>query len=104
MLTDKKLMFFDGREEREHYVIELYKQGRSIRDIAQEVHMSFSDIGAIIRKVTGDNRPKGQGVETYKETQAYELFLEGKKPIDVAIALKLGSNEVERFYRVLAPE
>jgi hypothetical protein len=29
---------------------------------AQEVHMSFSDIGAIIRKVTGDNRPKGEAV------------------------------------------
>jgi transposase len=94
-------MFFDSREERERYVIDLYKRGRSIRDIAQEVHMSFSDIGAIIRKVTGDNRPKNHEVTTQssKDTQAFKLFLEGKKPIDVAIALNLGSNEVERLYR-----
>jgi hypothetical protein len=92
-------MFFDSREERERYVIELYKQGRPIRDIAQEVHMSFSDIGAITRKVTGDNRPKGQAVEASKETQAYKLFLEMRKPVEVAIALNLGSNDVERFYR-----
>jgi hypothetical protein len=61
--------------------------------------MSFSDIGAITRKVTGDNRPKGQAVEASKETQAYKLYMEGKKPVEVAIALNLGSNDVERFYR-----
>jgi DNA-binding NarL/FixJ family response regulator len=43
-------MFFGTREEREEYVFELYQQGKSIREIAQEIHMSFSDIGAIIRK------------------------------------------------------
>jgi AraC-like DNA-binding protein len=94
-----KLVFFDSREKREQYVIDLYKRGKSIRDIAQEVHMSFSDIGAIIRKVTGDNRPKGQAVEASKQTQAYKLFMEGKKPVEVAIELNLGSNEVERLYR-----
>jgi hypothetical protein len=77
-----KLMFFDSREEREQCVIDPYKQGKSIRDIAQEVHMSFSDMGAIIRKVTGDNRPKNHEVTTQssKDTQAFKLFLEGKKP------------------------
>ena len=42
-----------SRVEKEQRVIELYKQGRSIREIAHEVHMSFGDIGAIIKKVTG---------------------------------------------------
>jgi cytidylate kinase len=41
------------RTEKEQRVIELYQQGKTIREIAQEVHMSFSDIGAIIKKVTG---------------------------------------------------
>lgn len=63
MFIDNKLVFFDSREERKQYVIELYKQGRSVRDIAQEIHMSFIDIGAIIRKVTGDNRPKEEEAE-----------------------------------------
>jgi DNA-binding Lrp family transcriptional regulator len=99
VFIDNKLVFFNSREEREHYVIELYKQGRSIRDIAQEVHMSFSDIGAIIRKITGDNRSKGQAVEPSKETQAYKLFMQAKKPVEVAIELNLGSKEVDRLYR-----
>jgi transposase len=44
-------MTFTSREEREQYVIELYKQGKTIREIAQLVHMSFSSIGTIIKKV-----------------------------------------------------
>ena len=31
-------MFFDSRTEREEYVVELYKQGKTIKEIAQEVH------------------------------------------------------------------
>jgi hypothetical protein len=61
--------------------------------------MSFSNIGSIIRKVTGDNRSKEQAVEASKETQAYKLFMQGKKPVEVAIALNLGSNDVGRLYR-----
>jgi transposase len=99
VFIDNKLVFFDSREEREQRVIELYKQGLSIREIAQEVHMSFSDIGTMIRKVTGDNRSKGQAVEPSKETQAYKLFMQAKKPVEVAIELNLGSKEVDRLYR-----
>jgi DNA-binding NarL/FixJ family response regulator len=35
------------RQEREQLVIDLYNQGKTIRDIAKEVRMSFRDIGAI---------------------------------------------------------
>jgi DNA-binding NarL/FixJ family response regulator len=38
-------------EKREEYVIHLYKEGRTIRQIAELVHMSFRDIGAITNKV-----------------------------------------------------
>jgi hypothetical protein len=41
------------RTEREQRVIELHQQGKTIREIAQDVHMSFGDIGAIVRKATG---------------------------------------------------
>ena len=34
-------MFFGSNAERGQYVIELLKQGKSIREIAEEVHMSF---------------------------------------------------------------
>ena len=42
-----------NRTEKEQRVIDLYQQSKTIREIAQEVHMSFADIGSIIRKVTG---------------------------------------------------
>ena len=34
-----------SKTEKEQRVIELYKQGKNIREIAREVHMSFADIG-----------------------------------------------------------
>ena len=39
------------REEREEYVVRLYKEGKGVRDIAELVRMSFRDIGAITKKV-----------------------------------------------------
>jgi predicted HTH domain antitoxin len=39
-----------NREEREEYVVQLYKENNSIREIARLVHMSFRDIGVIINK------------------------------------------------------
>jgi transposase len=38
------------REEREEYVVQLYKENNSIRQIAKLVHMSFRDIGVIINR------------------------------------------------------
>ena len=34
--------------EKEKRVIELYKEGRTIREISQDVHMAFRDIGQTI--------------------------------------------------------
>jgi hypothetical protein len=91
------------REEREEYVIQLYKQNNSIREIARLVHMSFRDIGVIINKaklqaerergyVTVDTEPKS------KESQAFKLFSEGKSPVQVAIALDLDAGRVRAIY------
>jgi hypothetical protein len=41
-----------NRAEKEEYVIQLHREGRSIREIARVVHMSFGGIGAIIKKKT----------------------------------------------------
>jgi hypothetical protein len=94
-----------SRAEKEQRVIELYKQGRSIREIAHEVHMSFADIGFIKRKVTGidDRKSKEQQDKApttlSKDTQAFALFSEGKKPTEVAIELDLGADSVDRLYQ-----
>lgn len=43
-----------SREEKEQYVIQLYKENRSVRDIAKLMYMSFRDIGIIIHKVKAE--------------------------------------------------
>jgi transposase len=94
-----------SRTEKEQRVIELYQQGKTIREIAREVHMSFGNIGSIIRKFTGidDAKSKEQQDKSpttlSKDTQAFALFSEGKKPIEVAIKLDLGADEVDGLYQ-----
>ena len=38
------------REEKERFVLDLYNQGKSTREIAEEARMSFRDIGVILDK------------------------------------------------------
>jgi hypothetical protein len=38
------------RAEKEQYVIELYKQGRTVREIAKLMHLSFGEIGKRLKK------------------------------------------------------
>ena len=54
-------MGFSSRAEREQYVIKLYEQGKTIREIAKEVHMSFGSIGAIIRSSKGKVASEDKG-------------------------------------------
>ena len=42
-----------NKKEKEQLVIQLYQDGKTIRDIASAAHMSFSDIGKIIKRIDG---------------------------------------------------
>ena len=100
------------RQEREQIVLDLYNQGKTIRDIAKEVRMSFRDIGAVLKKEEEKEREKKQ-LENNTTTrdsdnnqrgmslsvQAYELFSQAKTPVDVAIELNLSERQVTKFYR-----
>jgi hypothetical protein len=98
-----------SKTEKEQRVIELYKQGKTIREIAHEVHMSFADIGTIERKVTGLQDDDGKSKEQQdnnishtnlsKDTQSLALFSKGKKPIEVAIKLDLKADVVDKLCR-----
>src|SRR5215208_2168394 len=101
------------RQEREQVVVDLYNQGKTIRDIAKEVRMSFRDIGTVLKKEEKEkDRQKkqlGNSVTTIdsdstqpgmsSSTQAYKLFSQGKTPVEVAIELDLSEKEVTKFYR-----
>ena len=103
------------RQERERLVVDLYNQGKTIREIAKEARMSFRDIGVILNKVI-EKQAEEQGIKQNNNNsggkiqeeeqqhlslsaQAYKLFSEGQTPLEVAIALNLGESEVTKFYR-----
>src|SRR5438067_6579603 len=94
--------------ERERLVIDLYKnQNKSIREIAKTAKMSFRDIGFILKKeglshgitTIEDNDKNNKKSSNEKTTQAYKLFSEGRKPIEVAIELNLREGQVNKFFR-----
>ena len=92
-----------NREEREEYVVQLYKENNSIREIARLVHMSFRDIGVIINKAKLQaERERGYPNDEESkspESQAFKLFSEGKSPVEVAILLDLAADRVRALYR-----
>jgi DNA-binding Lrp family transcriptional regulator len=84
------------RKQKEILVIQLYQQGKTIREIAKEVHMSFSRISQVIKRFEGVNF--GEEVPVSKETKALKLFSEGKNPVFVAIELDMKIDEIKRLY------
>jgi hypothetical protein len=111
--------------EKEKLVIDLYhNQRKNVRQIAQEVRISFRDITAILKKKeaavndvgSGNGNRNGIGVNNQqqqqqshdsnnkkspneKATNAYKLFDEGKKPVDVAVKLSLSEKEATKYYK-----
>ena len=88
-----------NKQEKEELVIKLHKEGKSIRQIAHVAHLSFTDIGSIIRKI--DGRDNDDGVESNidiknktRETKALFLFSIGKTSLQVAKVLDLPASEV----------
>ena len=86
-----------NREEKRELVVKLHQEGRTMREIAKEVHMSFGDIGSITRKEDEDKEPKI--MEESQESQALKLFRKGKNPVDVAITLDLSPSKAEGIYK-----
>src|ERR687890_443591 len=102
------------KQERERLVLELYNQGKTIREIAKQARMSFRDIGVMLNKEVEEEKTKGlkEGQDTTMEkqgqdeqqqlslsAQAYKLFSEGKTPLQVSIALNLRESEATQFYK-----
>ena len=96
------------RAEKEQYVIELYKQNRTVREIAKIMHMSFGEIGKILKKFKKEaERERGHTDEEEidnnepksKKSQAFKLFSEGKTPVQVVIALDIPADEVHAIHR-----
>jgi hypothetical protein len=93
--------------DRGNKVLELYSQGKTTREIAKEQRLSLRDIGLILKKhglshgITDidDNDKNNKKSSNENATQAYKLFSEGKRPVQVAIELNLREGQVNKFFR-----
>ncbi len=88
-----------NRQQKENMVIDLLNQGISVPQIAKQAHVSFTDIKKIRQKETGDDKEIDEEEEKGKKAksipcQAFELFLEGRSPVQVAIDLDLETDRV----------
>ena len=87
---DNNIMNLEGKK---NLVIQLHKEGKIQREIAQIAHMSIRDISRIIRKL--EEIPKEKSVEI----QALDLFQQGKKPIEVAVELNQNAQKISKLYK-----
>jgi hypothetical protein len=102
------------RQQRERVILDLYNQGKTIREIAREARMSFRDIGVILNKAAEEKTEgikqqdnncmkKNQQQEEQQylslSAQAYKLFSDRKTPLEVAIALNLRESEATKLYK-----
>ena len=85
-----------------------YNQGKITRGIVEEFRVSPNYVSAVLKKHEEEERNAAavskikheqQENKTSKQVAAYELFSEGKNLIEVAIELKLSSEEVTQFYK-----
>ena len=93
--------------EKEKRVIERHIQGKTIRQIAPEVHKNFSDISKIIKvyerkkELQAKRKVSNQSSQPKKpslSTQAFKLFSDGKKLTDVAIDLEIPADKAEKLW------
>ena len=80
------------RKEKEKLVVDLYENGSSYHQIAKEARISLRDIKGILDKANGVHALS-------KSSQAYQMFSEGKSPMDAAIALDMREPEVTQLYK-----
>jgi DNA-binding Lrp family transcriptional regulator len=93
--------------EKEKRVIEMHLAGMTIRQIASEVHMSFTSISKIIKAYERkkelqakreENNQNGQIKKPSISSRAFKLFSDGKKPTEVVIELDIPPEKVEKLW------
>jgi transposase len=87
-----------NQHQKKALVIQLYEQGKTRRQIAEVVHMSFKDMADIIKKHTGEDSDSVGKPQKSKDARAFELFLKGKQSVEVAIELDMSADEVEELH------
>ncbi|MGH9981326.1 MAG: hypothetical protein ACRD6U_07215 [Nitrososphaeraceae archaeon] len=96
-----------NKYEKEKKVIEMHLAGKTIREIAKELHMSFTPISKIIKAYERkkelqakreENNQNGQIKKPSISSRAFKLFSDGKKPTEVIIKLDIPPEKVEKLW------
>ena len=92
--------------EKRDLVIKLHKEGKTYSEIAHIAHVSLRDIKPILKKYERKVETKKGEVNNQKTTkklslssQAYDLFLNGKTPIQTCIDLRLDFQRVRKYWK-----
>ena len=86
------------RKQKEALVISLHENGKTYKEIAQELKISPNSIKAILTKAGLDH-------STTKSSVAFELLSKDKTPLEVAITLDLDADEAihlhQQYFKLL---
>jgi hypothetical protein len=80
------------KKQKEALVLAMLEKGESYRDIAQKAKVSPNTIKAISNRA-------GLDESTSISSRAFELFSEGKTPLEVAITLNLKAEDAIRYHQ-----
>lgn len=95
--------------EKQERVIQLHKEGKTIREISKEARMAFRDISKIIKAhekksrleniIENSDINKNHHIKKLSTgNRAFKLFLKNKKPVEVAIELNISYQEVYKYW------
>jgi hypothetical protein len=83
-----------SKKEKEKLEFKLAEEGKSTRRMAEIVHISLKDIGAMKRRYTCGGESIERNNSLAINSKAFKLFKENKNLVDVAISLNLDAHEV----------
>ena len=73
------------------------EDGLTTREIAKRVKINLSNIGKILREHTGEECSNDKKLSL--DSQAFQMFKEGKTPLDVSIGLNLDTESTLYLYQ-----
>ena len=79
------------RKQKEALVLALAEKGKTYREITKEAGVSPNTIKAVLNKA-------GLNQTTSESSRAFELYIQQKTPLEVAIALNLEADKAIRYY------
>src|ERR687892_2848963 len=81
-----------NKKQKEALVLALAEKGKTYREITREAGVSPNTIKAVLSK-------SGLDESTSISSRAFELFLEGKTPLQVAITLNLEADQAIQYHQ-----